>query len=201
MFERTRKSTPDYANDPAPREASPAPAPQTFEPAPAPKPAAAAPQPARRAAAIIGPTIQIEGHLRGQEDLFVEGEVNGTIHLENHSLTIGSQGKLKADVYAHTIFVDGSMEGDLFGSEQVTIRKSAKVRGNITSPRVSLEDGASFKGSIEMDPDSVKVALGPASAARGAQPAASRPAAANGAGSAFTPASAGETAAKSGQAR
>ena len=59
------------------------------------------------------------------------------------------------------------MEGDLIGSEQVIVRKSAKVKGNITSPRVTLEDGASFKGSIEMDPESVKAALGSAGASRG----------------------------------
>jgi len=98
-----------------------------------------------RVTAVIGPSIQIEGTLRGQEDLFVEGEVTGTIQLQNHTLTIGAQGKIKADVYAHTVFVEGSMDGDLFGSEQVIVRKSAKVRGNITSPRVTLEDGAAFK--------------------------------------------------------
>ncbi len=113
-----------------------------------------------RATAVIGPSIQIEGTLRGQEDVYVEGEVTGTIQLQSNTLTVGAQGKIKADVYAHTIFVEGSMEGDLFGSEQVIVRKSAKVRGNITSPRVSLEDGATFKGSIEMDPESVKNVLG-----------------------------------------
>ena len=133
-----------------------------------------------RTTAIIGPSIQIDGTLRGQEDLFVEGEVTGTIQLQNHTLTIGTQGKIKADVYAHTVFVEGSMDGDLFGSEQVIVRKSAKVRGNITSPRVTLEDGASFKGSIEMDPESVKGALGSNSSGQrnAPMPAAPRPAAA-----------------------
>lgn len=129
-----------------------------------------------RTTAVIGPSIQIDGTLRGQEDLFVEGEVTGTIQLQNHTLTIGTQGKIKADVYAHTVFVEGSMDGDLFGSEQVIVRKSAKVRGNITSPRVSLEDGASFKGSIEMDPESVKSVLGSnSSAQRNAQKPAASP--------------------------
>ncbi len=129
-----------------------------------------------RVTAVIGPSIQIEGTLRGQEDLFVEGEVTGTIQLQNHTLTIGAQGKIKADVYAHTVFVEGSMDGDLFGSEQVIVRKSAKVRGNITSPRVTLEDGAAFKGSIEMDPESVKNVLGsPGTANRGPMSAASAP--------------------------
>jgi cytoskeletal protein CcmA (bactofilin family) len=68
-------------------------------------------------------------------------------------------------VYAHSIYVDGYLEGDLYGSERVNVRKSATVRGNITSPRVSLEDGAKFKGAIEMDPQAAQN-LGN----RGAQP-------------------------------
>jgi len=113
-----------------------------------------------REAAVIGPSIHIDGDLRGEEDLIIEGEVNGTVMLRNNSLTIGPQGKVAADVYAHSIYVEGYMEGDLYGSERVCIRKSAQVRGNITSPRVSLDDGARFKGSIEMDPQAVEAALG-----------------------------------------
>jgi cytoskeletal protein CcmA (bactofilin family) len=111
-----------------------------------------------REKAVIGPSIHIDGDLRGEEDLLIEGEVNGTVQLHNNSLTIGSQGKVRADVYAHSIYVDGLMEGDLYGTERVHIRKSAQVRGNVTSPRVSLEDGAKFKGSIEMDPQAVQTA-------------------------------------------
>lgn len=107
----------------------------------------------RQEAAVIGPSIHIDGDLRGDEDLVIDGEVKGAVHLRNNSLTIGSHGKVTADVYAHTIYVDGYMEGDLYGAERICIRNTAKVRGNIASPRVSLEDGARFKGSIEMDPD------------------------------------------------
>ena len=123
-------------------------------------PRRAASSSASREAAVIGPSIHIDGDLRGEEDLLIEGEVNGTVQLKNNSLTIGAQGKVSADVYAHSIFVEGYMEGDLYGSERVSIRKSAQLRGNITSPRVSLEDGARFKGSIEMDPQAVEAALG-----------------------------------------
>jgi cytoskeletal protein CcmA (bactofilin family) len=105
-----------------------------------------------REAAVIGPSIHIEGDVRGEEDLLIEGQVSGTVQLKNNSLTIGPNGKVHADVYAHSINVDGHLEGDLYASERVNIRKSATVRGNITSPRVSLEDGAKFKGAIEMDP-------------------------------------------------
>ncbi|MEZ5565170.1 MAG: polymer-forming cytoskeletal protein [Gammaproteobacteria bacterium] len=161
MFDRTKKSSSSTSSD--------TPSTSTYSPPPAAPVADAAPRSASnpattaargRATAVIGPSIQIEGTVRGQEDVYVEGEVTGTIQLQSNTLTVGVQGKIKADVYAHTIFVEGSMEGDLYGSEQVIVRKSAKVRGNITSPRVSLEDGATFKGSIEMDPDSVKSVLG-----------------------------------------
>jgi cytoskeletal protein CcmA (bactofilin family) len=174
MFERTKKpgesvETPTSAYQP----------PVSSPPADSASRAAAgtaSPAARGRTTAVIGPSIQIEGTLRGQEDVFVEGEVTGTIQLQSNTLTIGTSGKIKADVYAHTVFVEGSMDGDLFGSEQVIIRKSAKVRGNITSPRVTLEDGAAFKGSIEMDPESVKSVLGSvAGANRGPAPA--RPAA------------------------
>ena len=145
MFERTKKpgesvEAPTSAYQP-PVSSPPADS--------ASRPAAGTASPAARGrtTAVIGPSIQIEGTLRGQEDVFVEGEVTGTIQLQSNTLTIGTSGKIKADVYAHTVFVEGSMDGDLFGSEQVIIRKSAKVRGNITSPRVTLEDGAAFKGS------------------------------------------------------
>ena len=123
---------------------------------------------APREAAVIGPSIHIDGDLRGDEDLIIEGEVNGTVQLRNNTLTIGAQGKVNADVFAHSIYVEGYMEGDLIGLERVCIRKSAQVRGNITSPRVTLEDGARFKGSIEMDPQAVEAAI---NKRRGAAPA------------------------------
>jgi len=113
---------------------------------------------AGREHAMIGASIHIDGDLRGEEDLLIEGEVNGTVQLKNNSLTIGPQGKVRADVYAQSIIVDGFMEGDLYGSERVAIRKNAQVRGNVTSPRVSLEEGAKFKGAIEMDPQAVQSA-------------------------------------------
>ena len=140
MFEIGKKGTPE----PGPR---PDVSPTRTESSP---PRSSAPS--SRDAAVIGPSIHIDGDVRGEEDLLIEGEVSGTVQLKNNSLTIGPQGKVRADVYAHSIYVDGYLEGDLFGSERVNVRKSATVKGNITSPRVSLEDGAKFKGAIEMDP-------------------------------------------------
>lgn len=113
-----------------------------------------------REAAVIGPSIHIDGTLKGEEDLLIEGRVTGTVQLREHSLTVGSKGQVEANVYAHTIMVEGQVDGDLYGSERVGVRSSARVRGNITAPRVSLEDGARFKGAIEMDPEAVEAALG-----------------------------------------
>jgi cytoskeletal protein CcmA (bactofilin family) len=154
MFDIGKKGT-DKNQDSAARDAQRSSA--AAQPEQAKRPAA---QSGSREAAVIGPSIHIDGDLRGEEDLLIEGEVNGTVQLKNNSLTIGSQGKIRADVYAHSVYVEGYMEGDIYGSERVSVRKSAQVRGNITSPRVSLEDGARFKGSIEMDPQAVEAALG-----------------------------------------
>jgi len=105
-------------------------------------------------AATIGPSISIDGHLKGEEDLVVEGRIKGTVELKSNTLTVGSQGTLDAEVFAHTIFVEGTVNGDLYASENISIRKSARIRGNILAPRISLEDGAKFRGSIDMDADS-----------------------------------------------
>ncbi len=107
------------------------------------------PQPSRERA-LIGPSIEIKGSLSGGEDLLVEGRVEGKIELAQHSVTIGSSGRIKADVQGRTIIVMGQVEGNLFGSEQIVLRQSSMVRGNLVAPRVSLEDGSDFKGSIDM---------------------------------------------------
>ena len=155
MFEFNKKGSPE---DTPARETTHPDTATTAEAGPRARPAPVSG--ARREAAIIGPSIQLDGDLRGQEDLLIEGEVNGTVQLRNNSLTVGSQGKVKAHVYAKEIHVEGMVEGDLFASERVSIRRSAQVRGNITSPRVILEEGARFKGSIEMDSEAVEAALG-----------------------------------------
>jgi len=145
MFEIGKKGTPEAGPRP---ESSPA---RTES-----SPPRSSSAPTSREAAVIGPSIHIDGDVRGEEDLLIEGEVSGTLNLKNNSLTIGPQGKVRADVYANSIYVDGYVEGDLYGSERVNIRKSAQVKGNITSPRVNLEDGAKFKGAIEMDPQAAQ---------------------------------------------
>jgi cytoskeletal protein CcmA (bactofilin family) len=142
-----------------------------------PEPSSASQKSGPRDKAVIGPSIHIDGDLRGEEDLLIEGEVSGTVQLRSNSLTIGAQGKVRADVYANSIYVEGLMEGDLYGTERVHIRKSAQVKGNVTSPRVSLEDGAKFKGSIEMDPQAVQTATASRSMGNARPAAAAKPAA------------------------
>jgi len=111
-------------------------------------------------AAVIGRSIQIIGDLRGGEDLRIEGDVSGTVELKNNALTIGKEGKVNADMYARSIAIDGEINGDLYASERVTVHVNGRVQGNIIAPKVSIEEGAHFKGSIEMDPAVVEKALG-----------------------------------------
>ncbi|HVS13066.1 MAG TPA: polymer-forming cytoskeletal protein [Thermoanaerobaculia bacterium] len=116
----------------------------------------------RGGVATIGPSISIKGDVVGDEDLLVEGKVEGEIRVKNHSVTVGRSGQVKADVYAKSIHVEGEVFGSLYGQEDVAIRQSGKVQGNIIAPRVTLEDGSTFRGSIDMR--SPEQAKGPASA-------------------------------------
>ncbi len=170
MFERGRKDGGETAPNPGDNRSTSA---------PASKPAyAGASGSGSGEMAVIGRSIRIDGDLQGEEDLRIEGRVTGTVKLVNNSLTIGKEGEIHADVYAKAITVDGVMEGDLFGAEQVAIRRNARVKGNITAPRVSLEDGAHFKGSIEMDAEAVEAALGKQGASRKPASVAATPSAA-----------------------
>jgi hypothetical protein len=78
--------------------------------------------------------------------------VEGKVDVKGNSVTIGESGRVKADVYAKTIFVEGEVEGNLYGGDQIVLRSSGNVHGNLTAPRVALDDGAQFKGSIDMEP-------------------------------------------------
>jgi cytoskeletal protein CcmA (bactofilin family) len=98
---------------------------------------------------VLGPTLTFKGgELTSDEDLLIEGTVESRIAHQGHHLTIGRQGKVKADVRARFITVHGSIEGDLHGDEGVHIAATAHVLGNVVAPKVSLENGARFQGSI-----------------------------------------------------
>ncbi len=104
--------------------------------------------------ANIGRSITIKGDISGDEDLHIQGTVDGSVNLKEHNVTITPEGRVKADVHGRTITVQGHVEGDLFGGEQVILRPSCRVSGNITAPRVALEDGANFRGTIDMEANS-----------------------------------------------
>ena len=115
---------------------------------------------------MIGPSIVIKGTVTGDEDLMVEGTVEGTIDLPSHEVSIGTSGTVNADIHAKIVRIDGEVAGDVDGSEKVVISKSGNVKGNIIAPRVTLEDGAIFKGSIDMDPGDASPKKAPIAAAQ-----------------------------------
>jgi len=106
---------------------------------------------------MIGPSIVIKGTVTGDEDLLIQGRIEGTVDLDAHVVSVGQSGKVLADIHAKTVNIDGEVSGDITGNEKVVISKSGNVRGNIVAPRVTLEDGAIFKGSIDMDPGDTAV--------------------------------------------
>jgi cytoskeletal protein CcmA (bactofilin family) len=111
-----------------------------------------------RGTAMIGKTITIKGDITGEENLVIEGRVDGTVQLKNNDLTVGQSGRVTANLTANVVRIDGEVKGDIVGGEKVVITKTGKVQGNIVGPRVTLEDGAKFKGSIDMDPSSAESA-------------------------------------------
>lgn len=122
-------------------------------PAPSPSPAAAPEQPRRTGdRATIGPSIFIKGDLTGEEDLVVEGRVEGKVDLKQNNVTVGKNGRVKADILGRVVTIEGEVDGNVFAREQAILRQSGAIRGNITAPRVILEDGSRFKGSIDMEP-------------------------------------------------
>jgi cytoskeletal protein CcmA (bactofilin family) len=98
----------------------------------------------------IGKSVVIKGELNGSEDLTIEGHVEGKIELRDHVLTIGPNGKIKAELHAKAIVVLGEVIGNVSASEKVDIRENGSVEGDITSPRVAIAEGAHFRGSVDM---------------------------------------------------
>jgi cytoskeletal protein CcmA (bactofilin family) len=98
----------------------------------------------------IGKSVVIKGELNGSEDLTIEGHVEGTIQLRDHVLTIGPNGRIKAQVFAKSVIVLGEVTGNVTASEKVDIRDNGSVDGDIVSPRVAIAEGAHFRGSVDM---------------------------------------------------
>jgi cytoskeletal protein CcmA (bactofilin family) len=98
----------------------------------------------------IGKSVVIKGELNGSEDLTIEGHVEGKIELKDHVLTIGSNGRIRAAVFAKAVIVLGEVVGNVTGTEKVDIRDNGSVDGDIVSPRVAIAEGAHFRGSVDM---------------------------------------------------
>jgi cytoskeletal protein CcmA (bactofilin family) len=98
----------------------------------------------------IGKSVVIKGELNGSEDLTIEGHVEGKIELKDHVLTIGSNGRIRAVVFAKAVIVLGEVVGNVTGTEKVDIRDNGSVDGDIVSPRVAIAEGAHFRGSVDM---------------------------------------------------
>jgi len=99
----------------------------------------------------IGQSIQIKGELTGNEDLTIEGKVDGKIILKDHNLTIGANGRITAEIHAKTVVVVGEVVGNITADDKVEVAPTGSMKGDISSPRVVLADGARFKGSIDME--------------------------------------------------
>jgi cytoskeletal protein CcmA (bactofilin family) len=110
----------------------------------------------------IGASISIVGDLIGEEDLTVLGRVEGKIQVPKHAVTVGPSGRVSADIAAKVVRVEGEVRGNLNASEQILIRKTATMLGNLTAPRVGLEDGCRFKGSVDMEMPAEKADRSPA---------------------------------------
>ena len=106
--------------------------------------------PRARSASVIGPTMEFKGDLTADEDLIIEGLIVGTITHHNKHLTVGEKGRVKADVHANGVIVLGQLVGDIHCAGMVSLSKTADVTGNIFCGRIIMEDGAKFKGNVEM---------------------------------------------------
>lgn len=100
--------------------------------------------------ATVGRKIKIRGEVTGEEDLLIEGLLEGSVDLRSHSVTVGSEGSVKANIRGRIVIIEGKVQGDLAAEEQIVLLSSASVEGDLAAPRVVLEDGAYFRGGVDM---------------------------------------------------
>jgi cytoskeletal protein CcmA (bactofilin family) len=112
--------------------------------------------------AHIGKSVMIKGELSGSEDLFVDGVVEGTIELRNNNLVIGPNGQIKGSLHAKGIVVQGKLDGDIRATQRAELRKSAVVVGDIVTQRIAIEEGAYFKGKVDIQQEAAKPVATPA---------------------------------------
>ncbi len=169
------KSTPPGGSSPSPAGAQPPQATQTVNPAPATERSSEGIRGMERGPVNIGKSVVIKGELTGSEDLTIEGHVEGKIELRQNVLTIGPNGKIKAQVFAKSVIILGEVTGNVTASEKVDLRDNGSVDGDIAAPRVAIAEGAHFRGSIDMQRSATKADSKPGQPAAPAQ--ASTPAA------------------------
>ncbi len=116
--------------------------------------------PASGGFANIGKSVVIKGDISGNEDIYVDGQVDGSIQLVGNSLTIGPNGRVHASVAAKNVTVGGSLEGNIHAAERTEMRKSAVVNGDVQTRRIAIEEGAYFKGKLEILSDAKAAAPG-----------------------------------------
>jgi len=129
------------------------------------------PEPETRNTATIGKAVKINGQIFTKEDLYVDGDVEGTIESHDNKVTIGPNGRVQAGIRAREVVILGQVQGNVEASDKVDIRKDAKLVGDITTSRISIEDGALFKGSIDIKKAEPKPAAAPAPAVAAPRPA------------------------------
>jgi cytoskeletal protein CcmA (bactofilin family) len=141
---------------------------QNFNPAPAPEPVRSSDtlRGMEKGPVNIGKSVVIKGELTGSEDLTIEGHVEGKIELRQNVLTIGPNGKIKAQVFAKSVVILGEVTGNVTASEKVDLRDNGSVDGDIAAPRVAIAEGAHFRGSIDMQRTGGKAEAKPAAAAQ-----------------------------------
>jgi cytoskeletal protein CcmA (bactofilin family) len=167
---------------PAPRPASAPPAPAAPAPEPKKEPVSVSTTPYRtpeadsRNTATIGKAVKVNGQIFTSEDLYVDGGVEGTIESQDNKVTIGPNGRVQAGIRAREVVILGHVQGNVEAADKVDIRKDAKLVGDIVSARISIEDGALFKGSIDIrKPEPKASAPATVTAPPPAQPAAAAP--------------------------
>lgn len=106
--------------------------------------------------AHIGKSVVIKGELSGSEDLYLDGEVEGSIELRSHSLTVGPNGRVRANINAKDVVIHGKVDGNVRGTDRVELKKSAVLNGDVVTQRIVIEDGAFFKGSIDIQKGEAK---------------------------------------------
>jgi cytoskeletal protein CcmA (bactofilin family) len=111
---------------------------------------------ADRSTARLGPSLHVKGEISGNEDLVIDGSVEGLVQLDERKLTVGATAKVTADIIAREVVVYGTVKGNLRAKDRIEIKKDGSVNGDLTTARIMIEDGAYFKGSIEIDKTSEK---------------------------------------------